>query len=167
MYFKALPKMFYPYNGKQTIVPDIFRRVHLDVFFKNRLALIEYYLNDDETPEMVAHKVYGSVKYHWVVLLANKITDVQRDWPLSQRVLVLYVDDKYGKDNRTDVHHYVMSEDKDVIVDWDSVLVANGTYLAVTNLEYETDLNDKKRQIHLLDKAFLMDIVTQYRRLVK
>ena len=31
-----------------------------------------------------------------------------------------------------------MDEDKDVIVDWDATLVANGSYLAVTNLEYET-----------------------------
>jgi len=81
--------------------------------------------------------------------------------------LVAYVDNKYGSENRTDVHHYVMDEDKDVIVDWDSTLVADGSYLAVTNLEYETDLNDKKRQIQLLDKVFLTDIITQYKRLVK
>jgi hypothetical protein len=53
------------------------------------------------------------------------------------------------------------------VFDWDSTLVADGSYLAVTNLEYETDLNDKKRQIQLLDKVFLTDIITQYKRLVK
>ena len=171
MYFKALPKMYYPYKDgtktRHTIVTDIFRRVHLDKYFQNRLGLIERYLNDGETPELVAHQYYGSTKYHWLILLANNITDVQREWPLSQRALAAYTDDKYGINNREDVHHYVMDEDKDVIVDWDATLVANGSYLAVTNLEYETDLNDKKRQIHLLDKVFLTDITSQYRRLVK
>jgi hypothetical protein len=60
-----------------------------------------------------------------------------------------------------------MTEDKTVIVDWDATLVANGTYQAVTNLDYETDLNDGKRQILLLHKQFLRDITAQYLRLVK
>lgn len=171
MYFKALPKMYYPYKDGtktiHTIVTDIFRRVHLDKFFQNKLTLISYYIGDGETPEIVADKFYGSSKYHWLVIICNNIADVQREWPISQRSLVAYVDNKYGSENRTDVHHYVMDEDKDVIVDWDSTLVADGSYLAVTNLEYETDLNDKKRQIQLLDKVFLTDIITQYKRLVK
>ena len=53
MYFKALPKMYYPYKAgtdtRHTIVTDIFRRVHLDKYFQNRLALTEIYLNDGET----------------------------------------------------------------------------------------------------------------------
>ena len=167
MYFKALPKMYYPYNGKHTIVPDIFRRIHLDKYFQNRLNLLQYYIGDGESPEIVADKFYGSSKYHWLVIIANNIVDVQREWPLSDRSLQLYIDDKYGIDNKTDVHHYVMEEDKDVIVDWDATFVANGTYTAVTNLDYETDLNDKKRQIFLLNKSFLRDITQQYLRLVK
>jgi hypothetical protein len=167
MYFKALPKMFYPYGDTKTVVPDIFRRVHLDKYFQNRLHLQEYYISDQESPEIVADKFYGSSKYHWLVIIANNIVDVKREWPLSNNSLVAYCDDKYGEDNRTDVHHYVMTENKTVIVDWDATLVANGTYQAVTNLDYETDLNDGKRQILLLHKQFLRDITAQYLRLVK
>ena len=159
--------MYYPYSGKHTIVTDIFRRVHLDKFFKNKLTLTSYYINDGETPELVADKFYGSSKYHWLVIVANNIADVKREWPISQRSLVAYVDGKYGTDNRTDVHHYVMAEDLDVIVDWDTVKVASGEYKAVTNMDYESDLNDKKRQIHLLRVEFLRDITAQYLRLVK
>ena len=167
MYFKALPKMYYPYSGTQTIVPDIFRRVHLDKFFQNKLTLQSYYINDGETPEMVADKFYGSSKYHWLVIICNSIADVQREWPISQRALVIYVNEKYGSDNRADVHHYVMAEDTDVVVDWDTVKVASGDYKAVTNMDYESELNDKKRQIHLLRNEFLRDITAQYFRLVK
>ena len=167
MYFKALPKMFYPYGNTKTLVPDIFRRVHLDKYFQNRLHLQEYYINDQESPEIVADKFYGSSKYHWLVIIANNIVDVKREWPLSNNSLVAYCDEKYGEGNRTAVHHYVMTEDKTVIVDWDATLVANGSYQAVTNLEYETGLNDAKRQILLLHKQFLRDITAQYLRLVK
>jgi hypothetical protein len=167
MYFKALPKMFYPYGDTKTVVPDIFRRVHLDKYFQNRLHLQEYYISDQESPEIVADKFYGSSKYHWLVIIANNIVDVKREWPLSNNSLVAYCDEKYGEGNRTAVHHYVMTEDKTVIVDWDATLVANGSYQAVTNLEYETGLNDAKRQILLLHKQFLRDITAQYLRLVK
>lgn len=159
--------MYYPYKGTKTIVPDIFRRVHLDKYFQNKLNLISHWIGDGETPEIIAKQYYGSTKYHWLVLVANNIVDIHRDWPLSTRSLNAYVEDKYGTGNGTDVHHYMLAEDHDVIVDWDSVLVANGTYLAVTNLEYETDLNIKKSQIHLLNKIFLKDITQQYIRLVK
>ena len=159
--------MFYPYGDTKTVVPDIFRRVHLDKYFQNRLHLQEYYISDQESPEIVADKFYGSSKYHWLVIIANNIVDVKREWPLSNNSLVAYCDEKYGEGNRTAVHHYVMTEDKTVIVDWDATLVANGSYQAVTNLEYETDLNDAKRQILLLHKQFLRDITAQYLRLVK
>ena len=46
MYFKALPKLIYSYKDKDknqifTTVPDIFRRVQLDRFFKNRNTLVD------------------------------------------------------------------------------------------------------------------------------
>lgn len=167
MYFKALPKIYYPYGDTQTIVPDIFRRVHLDKYFQNRLHLQSYYINDHESPEIVSDKFYGSGKYHWLVIIANNIVDVKREWPLSSNSLIAYCDDKYGEGNRTDVHHYVMTEDRTVIVDWDASKVTSGDYESVTNLEYETDLNDSKRQIFLLHKQFLRDITAQYLRLVK
>ena len=45
--------------------------------------------------------------------------------------------------------------------------MASGDYQAVTNLQYEEDINDKKRQIFLLDKMYLKDIIQQYKKLVK
>ena len=172
MYFEALPKIYYPYkdgNKKlvQTTVPDIFRRIHLDKFFKNRTTMLDFYITDGETPEMIAHEYYGSSKYHWIVLIANDIVDVKREWPMSQPDLILYTEDKYGKNNITDVHHYVMKDHTDIIVDWDAAKVATGDYLAVTNLNYEEDINEKKRSIFLLEKKYLSEIVQQYKRLVR
>tara|TARA_Y100000389_G_C17234568_1_gene399886 strand:+ start:15 stop:533 length:519 start_codon:yes stop_codon:yes gene_type:complete len=172
MYFKALPTILYPWKDKdkkqrQVIVPDIFRRVHIDKYFKNRLNLVAMYVNDGETAEQVAYNYYGSTKYHWIVLLSNNIVNVVDEWPKGSRQLADYVTDKYGSNNGTDVHHYVESDDSDIIVDWNATRLANGEIKAVTNTDYETDLNETKRQIYLLDKIFLKDIVVQYKKLVK
>ncbi len=172
MYFSTLPKIKYPWQDKDgkfhgIIVPDIFRRVHLDKFFKNRQLLVEIFLDDSDTPESVAHDYYGSVNYHWIVLLSNNIVDVNREWPLSYENLTKYVKDKYGANNSTDIHHYVDSVKTDLIVDWDAAKLANGDIKAISNMQYEEDLNDKKRQIFLLDKKYTKDLVAQYKKLVK
>ncbi len=171
MYFKALPRMIYPWKDKTgkfhgAVVPDIFRRVHLDKFFKNRQLLEDEWVEDGDMPEHVAYKYYGSMEYHWIVLLSNNIVDVRSEWPLSHRSLVDYVEDKYGSGNASAVHHYVDTTNN-YIVDWDAAKLNAGTIKAVTNYDYETEINDNKRQITLLNKQFLKDIVTQYKKLVK
>ena len=100
-------------------------------------------------------------------MLSNNIVNVLDEWPKGSRQLADYVTDKYGSNNGTDVHHYVESDDSDIIVDWNATRLANGEIKAVTNTDYETDLNETKRQIYLLDKIFLKDIVVQYKKLVK
>lgn len=171
MYFKTVPKIRYPWtddkgNIRTAIMPDIFRRVQLDKFFENRMLLNDYFITDGETPEIVAHKIYGNVEYHWVVLIANNIVDVEREWPLASRDLVKYVKDKYGENNSSDVHHYVDSTNKDLIVDWDAGKLASSEITEITNYNYELDKNEKKRQIFLLDKRYLRDLIQQYKNLV-
>ena len=60
-----------------------------------------------------------------------------------------------------------MKDHTDVIVDWDAAKVATGDYQAVTNLSYEEDLNEKKRQVFLLDKRYLNEVIQQYKKLIK
>lgn len=168
MYFDSLPKISYPYNKqkKQTILPDIFRRAILDKFFKNRAILERYYVKDFETPEILAHKLYGRSDYHWILLLANDIIDVQREWPISQEEIITYVTDKYGANNSSSIHHWVLKEDKSVIVDWDAQQELDNKIESVTNLDYETDLNEQKRQIIIPPAEQIEQIVETYKRLV-
>lgn len=166
MYFKQFPKIFYPTGTTQTLVPDIFRRVHLDKFFKNRTNLFGYYVTDGMTPELVAKQQYGSTFFHWIVLLTNDIVDVEREWPKGSNDLTAYIKDKYGSSNSTDVHHYVLTADKTIIVDWDATKAGDGTYTAVTNTQYEDDLNEKKRQIYLIRPELVTAIRKQFKTLI-
>ena len=171
MYFKEFPKRLYPYTIndelKQTAVTDIFRRVIINKFFNNAALMKKFYVTDGDTPEIVADKIYGNVLYHWVVLLSNNIVDVHKEWPLSQEDLVLYCNDKYGANNRTSTHHYVLASDNTVIVDWDATKVNNGTYKEVTNFEYEENLNEEKRQILVLGSEYIFSMKSQFKKLIK
>ena len=166
MYFKQFPKIFYPTGTTQTLVPDIFRRVHLDKFFKNRTNLFGYYVTDGMTPELVSKQQYGSTFFHWIVLLTNYVVDVEREWPKGSNDLTAYIKDKYGSSNSTDVHHYVLTADKTIIVDWDATKAGDGTYTAVTNTQYEDDLNEKKRQIYLIRPELVTAIRKQFKTLI-
>lgn len=173
MYFKTLPNIVYPFKesatsktAKTKVVKDIFRRIQLDKYVVNRQKLETYFVRDGETPEIVAHKLYGNPKYHFVLLILNNIIDPRKEWPKGNRELRLYVDQKYGANNTSDVHHYVEATDSDIIVDWDTTRLQNGEIKAVTNMEYEEELNEDKKQIFILPNTQIKDFVDQYKKLV-
>lgn len=175
MYFKAMPNMVYPYkttvSGKQkenvVVVKDIFRRVQLEKFIKNKTALEAHYIKDGETPEILAYQAYGSTKYHWVLLVINEIVDPRKEWPLTTRELIKYVKQKYGDSDVSSVHHYVRTADKVTIEDWDAAKLSNGDIEAVTNFQHEDNVNEAKRQIYLLNSRQLNDFVQQFKKLVR
>ena len=67
----------------------------------NASLFYPYDVQDGETPEMIANKYYGSSEKHWIVLLFNDIIDPQYDWPLDQRTLIKYINDKYSNQGAT------------------------------------------------------------------
>jgi hypothetical protein len=38
---------------------------------------------------------------HWIVLMFNDIIDPQYDWPLDQRTIIKYINDKYSANGAT------------------------------------------------------------------
>ena len=90
MYLKNLPKFDYNFNegddGEVRLqVTDLFRRVAFtEETRKDARNFIEYIVEDGETPDDVAFKIYGDSNWFWVVLLSNNIVDVEEEWPMSQ-----------------------------------------------------------------------------------
>jgi hypothetical protein len=86
---------------------DFFRRVKADVnSILGSSAYYEYQLTDGETPEIVAHKLYGDSNLHWVILITNETLDPRFEWVQTQAALTAYVKDKYGADKINAAHHY-------------------------------------------------------------
>jgi hypothetical protein len=56
---------------------------------------MRYIIQDGDTPEILASKIYGDSQAHWMILYANDMLDAQYDWPLTSSVFPKYIADKY------------------------------------------------------------------------
>jgi hypothetical protein len=99
-YFNYFPKTFYTLEDKGTkldsITNVIARFAFEDSLKENSAAFYKYQIKDSDTPEIIASKYYESPERHWIVLLFNNIIDPQWDWPLTDRVLNEFIDNKYS-----------------------------------------------------------------------
>ena len=177
MYFDSIPKILYDSkgNGEVKVVTNLLKRVAVRTRIKtNALILDTYNVKNGETPESIADKLYDDPELHWVVLMINDITDRYHQWPMYEQQFNTYVSEKY--DNPDGVHHYEISQssgDTSVKVEVynNSALFSGDTDFysgasIITNRQYEEREQDKKRQIKLLDPAFLDQFVEEYKILM-
>ena len=178
MYFdKNFPTIPYDSVGQGTFkdVKNLLRRVALRTKVKTNSLLYDTYdVKEGETPEMIAHKLYGDSELHWVILLVNEITDRYHQWPMRYSQFLQYVNDKYDDVNA--VHHYEIAQTSGdtttkIEVYSNSALFSGdtdfyGTATAVTNLEYEESLQDQRRKIKLLDPQYLPQFISEFESLM-
>jgi len=163
-----------------TKVKNLFKRGKLrEDIFQNTTFFEKYQIEGDDRPDNVATKVYGDPTLDWVVLLSNNIINIHEEWPLPQAGWDAYLLEKYDNDYDTlynGVHHYESNEVKnsqDVVIFpagikvgvaqsvsyFDQVsnqqVTVNPISKAVTNYEYEDNLENEKRNIYLLKARYL------------
>lgn len=195
LYFNNLPNIAYPTNdGKTIIMKDLMTRVYIiSKLINDPLMYYTYDLQEGDTPELVAYKYYGSSDDYWLVLLSNNANDPEWDWPLSQYNLEKYIIQKYGSfENSQMIHHYekittvtnpltnqsentidiIGSEQfANVIIGSTTCSFPSGDLIYtidkrdVTNYIYETELNETKRTINLIDKNIALSLQTEFKRL--
>ena len=174
-YFQKFPFMAYSVNNddQYKLVRNILKRVKLRANVKGGLFLFDKYdVIEGEKPEDVAYKHFGNAQYHWVILLTNNITDRYYGWPLSNQEFESFLKDKY--DNPEAIHHYekVQSSGRTTgqgPADYSHLIECQSTDVgaqAVSNREYEDRLQDEKRQIKLLDPAYLQIFVEEFEKLM-
>ena len=194
-YFNELPNLDYlsqlpDANSNETYitVKNLFKRAKLRTDIINIITAFQYYqIKDNERPDVVASKLYDDSELDWVILITNNITNIREEWPLSNQNLYYYMIDKYGSDeNISGIHHYETTEVKD---EYNRLVVPSGlqvdsnysiTYSklnnalvtvspvkSVTNYEYETDMNEKKRLIRILKPEYLSVVITDLRNIMR
>lgn len=98
-YFNYFPKTYYNSSDDSPgvdILTNLMARFKLnDTFKTNASVYYKYDVQDGDTPEIVAYKIYGSVEKHWIILLMNDMVDPQFDWPLDNKSLTVFIDKKY------------------------------------------------------------------------
>ena len=98
-YFNYFPKTVYSLDTTNNVdvVTSIVSRFAFESSFRDNTSVYyEYNIQDSDTPEIIANKFYGDSEKHWVVLMLNHIVDPQFDWPLDQRTIISYMDEKYS-----------------------------------------------------------------------
>ena len=171
MYFKQFPTI--PYDstgtGKFKYVKNLLRRVGIRTKVRTNTMLYDTYdVKNGETPESIAFKLYGETELHWVILMVNNITDVYHDWPMSESQFLQFINDKYSNPDAT--HHYEISQSSGVTTKKIDIGTDNTDYptaTAITNYEYEQEVQDNKRKIRLLDPSYISDFVEEFKMLMK
>ena len=189
-YFNELPDLFYqsPLSTKNSSleyvrVKNLFRRVKVRDDLQNVFtAFNKYQIPDGVRPDNVAEAVYGAADLDWVVLLTAGITNVRDQWPLSNKDLYIFAENKYGADlNNT--RFYETTEVKNSagklilpagkvvdsgfeIPDPDNASATLNPVTAISNFVYETRKNDEKRSIYLLKETYLQFFLSDMRRVM-
>ena len=189
-YFRELPNLEYqsplPHRSSSdeyVRVKNLFRRVKLRDDLQNVFTLFnKYEIPDGSRPELVAEELYGKPELDWVVLLTAGITHVRDQWPLSDRNIYRYCEEKY-EENINDVRFYETIEIKDSagrlilpagkVVDGNFTITNPSDYTAilnpvigVSNYEYEVRKNNAKRSIYILKKSYLQQYLNDMRTIM-
>ena len=190
-YFRELPNFEYqsPFansTGASDYVTakNVFRRMKLRDDLKNVFTLFnKRFIEEGERPDTVAEKEYGKSDLDWVVLLSAGIINVRNEWPLSSRDLYNFTVEKYGLAEKDFVHHYETEEVKDsqnrLILPKGKIVDSNFTIpkpgepnatinpvVGISNYEYETRINDEKRNIFVLREEYLQQFLNDMRELM-
>ena len=187
-YFRELPNLQYqsPYSNRISsesyiTAKNIFRRMKIRDDLKNVFSVFnKYEINDGDRPDNVAKELYGKSNFDWVVLLTANIVNVRDEWPLSSKELYDFTISKYGLTKINEVRHYETTEVKNnrgivilpkgKVVD-DNFKIPNPENInaelnpvrGVTHYEYESILNEEKRNIDVLRSEYLQQFLNDIR----
>ena len=190
-YFRELPEVDYQSflsdsNSSQNYlrVKNLFRRNKLRDDLQNVFTLFDKYeIVDGARPDTVAEEFYGNSELDWVVLMTANITRVRDQWPLSNRDLYKYAENKYGTTGLLDPHHYETTEVKDAqgrlilpagkVVDEDFSIpnpsnksLSLNPVVNVSNYEYEVRRNNEKSSIYILKPGYLQQFLNDMRNIM-
>jgi len=183
-YFQHYPQINYDITGtkprKTKIAINIMVKAKIKSILKNDIInYFPYSIPESERPDITSFKIYGDVKYTWLIFLINDIHDPIFDWPLNSREFGAYVKNKYGTlaAAKNTTHHYekivrtrteatgtsepipeaTLEVDVTTYNDLDAV-DRNIVYC----YDWEIIRNDAKRDIKLIDRRYVSDILSEH-----
>ena len=189
-YFRELPNLRYPSflrEKKSSLdyieVKNVFRRIKLrDDLQSNFTIFNKYEIEEGMRPDTVAEELYGNPEFDWIVLTVAGILNVRNEWPLNNRDLYNYCLDKYD-DSLNSVRFFETKEVKNAdgklilpkgkVVDSgftipnpDNVSANLNPVVGISNYEYETRLNDEKRNIYVLREGYIQTFLNDIREIM-
>ena len=188
-YFRNLPRVGYDINGtgKDSFVnvTNIMKRVRFKPTVLEDISnYYPYFVKEGERPDIISQVEYGNVGYAYLILLVNDIFDPNFDWPLNSQVFEKFIINKYGSVTTaiSGIKHYYqiiraevprtgtserVPEVKFAVDETTYNALDVGDRTTLSNYDHEVELNDAKREIKLINPAFIRDIDYQIKRTLK
>ena len=183
-FFQHYPQINYDITGTKPIKTKTAINIMVKAKIKNIIQndIVNYFsysIPESERPDITAFKIYGDVKFTWLIFLINNIHDPLFDWPLNSREFGNYVKNKYGSlaAAKNTIHHYeeivrtrteatgTTDPIPEATIEVD-VTTYNDLDAAIRNIVYcynwEVDRNEDKRNIKLIDRRYVADILSEH-----
>ena len=168
-------------------VKNLFRRVKVRDDLKKYFTIFDRItVKDGARPDQIADIVYGNAELDWVVLITAGIINVNNEWPLSSYELYNYSLEKYGAllnatkhyetiEIRDEKNRLILPKGKIVDSDFSipnpsnplTDLTGNAIRIGISYYEYETRLNENKRELDLLKPRYLDQFLKDMRKIMK
>ena len=185
-YFSYFPSVKHglKQDGSVITVTNILKRFKINDDARAQTEVFyAYQLQDGDRPDVVAEKYYGNANYAWLVLFSNNIVDPVKEWPLYGTDFTNYLKSKYGSielaNTTTKKRYKVLSaafkKIDGTVIPKRRVEIDETTFNTLseadkefkTAYEYEVEVNDDKRKIHLIDGAYLSIITDQVENILR
>jgi hypothetical protein len=163
-FFEKFPLV--SYNGRDMRNLILKSRVIRDVLSKIEV-MHPFVINDGERADTVAYDYYGDSELYWLVYMCNDIVDPYYDWPLDQQEFRAYIIKKYGSLeaalqqqvywSHPDHDYYMTVATKSLL----SPSETTGWITPVYAYDIENENNENKRNIRLIDSAYVSQIVSE------
>ena len=182
-FFQHYPQISYDVTGAKpakykTAINTMVRAKLKNMVVDDVVRYFGYSIPDAERPDITSYKIYGDVKFTWLIFLINDIHDPIYDWPLGSREFVTFIQSKYGSITfaKNNTHHYeqIIRDRIEATGTTDAIPQAKievdlTTYNAlasdkrniVYSYNYEVDRNEDKRDIKLVDPMYAGSIFTE------
>jgi len=174
-FFKYFPTVSYSVDGFSKDAVNILtaalpRRLNVDRTY----VFQTYRITSGQTPESLANELYKEPNYHWTILIINDIVNPFLDWPMNDEELEDYCTIKY--DDVYGIHHFIKLDSGKFVDDVNDALyrqmIEDGETLPfnispVTNFQYETDQNESKREILVVNPQYISQFVDSFNKAIQ
>ena len=182
-FFQHYPQISYDVTGAKpakfkTAINAMVRVKLKNIVVNSVVQYFGYSIPEAERPDITSFKIYGDVKYTWLIFLINDIHDPIYDWPLGSREFVTFIRSKYGSITtaKNNIHHYeqivrdrVEATGTTNAIPQAKIEVDLTTYNAlgseekdvVYSFNWEVDRNEAKRDIKLVDPIYAGSIFSE------
>ncbi len=184
-YFESFPRISYDIkkNDKLSLMTNIMVRFKIHAALNDRIAIYyDYLVEEGQRADVIADQYYGDPTLDWIIFLVNNMINPLFDWPLDQIPFRDFVTNKYKTWALAQgVHHYEkVLNAQSILFDGTNIpertlkidlttynTLTGANRKTVSNYDYEHDLNEKRRQIKILDETYVATVTAQVRSVLE